>query len=101
MKYTMSLLLVLLQFSYSFFNYSLLVNQIFSTKVNYWYFVCRMGSDEKILLYLENMFHDNAKDTENITYDEFKSVIFNKQVKIAICIIIRNNFDTIFCFDKT
>ena len=40
-----------------------------------------MGSDEKILLYLENMFHDNAKDTENITYDEFKSVIFNKQVR--------------------
>ncbi|KAL5249966.1 hypothetical protein ACHWQZ_G015892 [Mnemiopsis leidyi] len=38
-----------------------------------------MGSDEKILAYLENMFHEHAKDPENITYDEFKKVIYNKQ----------------------
>jgi hypothetical protein len=40
-----------------------------------------MGSDEKILAYLENMFHQHAKDPENITYEEFKKVIFNKQVR--------------------
>ncbi|XP_063686975.1 NADPH oxidase 5-like isoform X8 [Bolinopsis microptera] len=38
-----------------------------------------MGSDEKILAYLENMFHQHAKDPENITYEEFKKVIYNKQ----------------------
>ena len=38
-----------------------------------------MGSDEKILLYLENKFHEIATDVDNITYEDFKNVVKNKE----------------------
>ena len=40
----------------------------------------RMGAEEKVLAYLETMFHENAKDTDNINYEEFKTVVRCKQV---------------------
>eukprot|EP00116_Pleurobrachia_bachei_P012537 sb/3472799/ len=39
----------------------------------------RMGAEEKVLAYLETMFHENAKDTDNINYEEFKTVVRCKQ----------------------
>lgn len=33
------------------------------------------------MAYLETMFHEKAKDTDNINYEEFKTVVRCKQVR--------------------